>query len=177
MEAAYLAGVRDFGENYVDELSAKVADVAGEPWASDVVWHYLGALQSRKIATVSALAQVISGVSREKELERLAAQPVHPLLDIQVDCTGLAQRNGARPDEVAKFVADARTLGLPVRGLMTVAPPDPAGAARTFALVRDLAETEGLAELSMGMSDDWPLALAHGATEIRIGRALFGART
>jgi pyridoxal phosphate enzyme (YggS family) len=171
VEAAYAAGLRAVGENYLVELEGKrpLDDSAMQ-------WHYLGALQTNKIARIGALANVISGVSRAKELDKLAALGVTAQLDIQVDTTGLAQRNGAAPSEVLSLVAHARALGLPVRGLMTVAPPSETGAREAFALVRQLADEAQVAERSMGMSDDYALAAQYGATEVRLGRSLFGPR-
>ena len=171
VQAAYAAGLRAVGENYLVELEAK------RPLDNSTMqWHYLGALQTNKIARIGLLADVISGVSRVKELDKLAALGVTAQLDIQVDTTGLAQRNGAAPSEVLSLVAHARSLGLSVRGLMTVAPPNEEGAREAFALVRQLADEAQVAERSMGMSDDYVLAAQFGATEVRLGRLLFGPR-
>jgi pyridoxal phosphate enzyme (YggS family) len=170
--AAHAAGLTSVGENYLNELSAKreaLADLA-------VNWHYLGALQTNKIGRIAAVADVVSGVSRAKEIERLAALTSTVMIDIQVDVTGMEQRNGAAPADVVKLVAFARSLSVRVRGLMIVAPPDPVAAQRAFATVGALADEAGVVERSMGMSDDYESACRAGSTELRLGRVLFGAR-
>jgi uncharacterized pyridoxal phosphate-containing UPF0001 family protein len=169
-QAAVDAGLVDLGENYLDELAEKQPAVS-----SDVRWHFLGALQSRKIPEIARIAHSIDGVCRKKELDGLARCAQRPELLIQVDTTGLSQRNGAPVDEVADLVNYARRLELPVAGLMTVAPEGP-GAATCFSIVAGLAQELGLSRLSMGMSGDWEDAVAAGSNEIRIGRALLGPR-
>ena len=160
------------GENYVDELCSK-RGASTDP----LRWHYLGALQSNKINSVLECADVLCGVSRSKELERIAKYPHPRVLYVQVDFTGQAGRNGTEPGEVAGLVTRGRELGLDIRGLMTVAPIDPRLAREAFLSTVRLADDLGLVERSMGMSDDLELACELGTTEVRIGRALFGART
>ncbi len=172
VRAAHAVGLRTVGENYVDELEAKRAELA----ALDVSWHYLGALQSNKVARVLRVADVVSGVSRAKEIRLLAAQRPGMTIDVQVDLTGAPARGGADVADVASLVEHARREGLNVRGLMTVASPDAARAAQQFARVSELCVELGVPGRSMGMSDDLELAVAQGSTEIRIGRALFGPR-
>ena len=173
VRAAAAAGLSDVGENYVDELESKRAELADLA----LRWHYLGALQSNKIARVALAADVVSGVSRAKEITKLAATRAGAVIDVQVDATGQAGRNGAAPSDVPALVAMARAQGLRLRGLMTVASPEPERAREQFALVASLAKELGVEELSMGMSDDFELAVAQGSTEIRVGRLLFGPRT
>ena len=173
VRAAHAAGLTTLGENYVDELEDKrreTGDLA-------IRWHYLGALQSNKIARVLRVADVLSGVSREKEIRKIAALCPGATIDVQVDLTGAAERNGADDADVPGLVALAREEGLDVRGLMTVASPEPMTAERQFARVNELCHELDLRERSMGMSDDLELAVARGSTEIRVGRALFGPRT
>jgi PLP dependent protein len=172
VDAALANGLHDLGENYVDELEAKSAQRRAEP----LTWHYIGALQSNKIARICSSAQVIATVSRAKELERVARSDAHPELLIQVDYTGGATRNGASAAEVPALLRHARELELDVRGLMTVAAPDPASARSAFANLARLRVELGLVECSMGMSDDVEIACELGSTELRIGRALFGER-
>jgi pyridoxal phosphate enzyme (YggS family) len=173
VRAARAAGLGTMGENYVEELEDKrrALDDPG------VVWHYLGALQSNKIARVARVADVVSGVSREKEVRRLAALRPGLTIDIQVDLTRAPQRHGAPEEEVAALVGLARSEGLDVRGLMTVASPEASRAESQFRRVDELRRQLDLRGCSMGMSDDLELAVAHGSTEIRVGRALFGPRT
>lgn len=129
-----------------------------------------------KLARAAACADVLSGVARAKELVKLAALAQPPELDVQIDFTGASGRNGARPEDVAALVEQARGLGLVVRGLMVVAPLGPDQARDAFARTAALADELGLIERSMGMSDDLEIACALGSTEVRIGRALFGPR-
>ncbi len=173
VRAAAAVGLTSMGENYVEELEDKRRSTS----ELAVRWHYLGTLQSNKIARVVAVADVISGVSREKEILKIAAVREGACIDVQVDLTRETQRNGCGASEVPHLVHVAREAGLDVRGLMTVASPDPSAAAVQFARVNDLAGELGLRGRSMGMSDDLEIAVAHGSTEIRVGRALFGSRT
>jgi pyridoxal phosphate enzyme (YggS family) len=165
-------GLTDVGENYVEELCDKHTAV---PEAT-LRWHYLGVLQSNKIAKAARCADVLSGVARVKELERLARIKPGATVDVQVDFTGEGRRNGAPPSEVGALVRRARELELDVRGLMVIAPPEVAAARRAFARTVALAEEFGVRERSMGMSDDLELACEFGSTEVRVGRALFGPR-
>lgn len=172
VRAAYEVGLRHVGENYVDELVEKRVDARDV----GVRWHYLGALQTNKIARVTKVADLLCGVSRLKEIERIAhCRPGMPIY-VQVDFTGSEGRNGAEPGQVAGLVGRARELGLEVEGLMTVAAVGPEGAREAFAGTAALADELGLKERSMGMSDDLELACELGASEVRIGRALFGPR-
>jgi pyridoxal phosphate enzyme (YggS family) len=171
VRAALALGLTTFGENYVDELSSKVTATRDYP----ISWHFLGTLQSNKIARVARCANVLSGVAREKEVTRLASASPGHLIDVQVDFSTQASRNGVAPDEVAHLVAYARSHGLSVRGLMVVA-PRAANADTAFSTTVDLADRLGLVERSMGMSADLEGACALGSTEVRLGTALFGPR-
>jgi uncharacterized pyridoxal phosphate-containing UPF0001 family protein len=139
-------------------------------------WHFLGALQTNKMARVVTCADVLSGVAREKELTKLAALSSGRALDIQVDFTGRAERNGVPPEDVPRLVHRARELNLNVRGLMVVAPPEAAAARVAFVRTVALADSLGLVERSLGMSEDLEIACEAGTTEVRLGRALFGPR-
>jgi PLP dependent protein len=170
VEAAVAGGVRAVGENYADELATKHS-------ATTVVarWHYLGRLQTNKIALVARHADVLSGVARAREIEVIARQPGVREIDIEVDFTDTPTRSGARAREVESLLEAASRAGVTVRGLMTVASPDE-GAATCFADLARLGERLGVRELSMGMSEDYEVPVAAGATEILLGRALFGPR-
>jgi len=172
VRAAAANGLDHLGENYVDELESKFAQSRD----LELAWHFLGPLQSNKIARVASCASVLCTVSRSKELEKIAAGPHRPTLYVQVDYTGAATRNGASAAEVASLVRRARDLDLDVRGLMTVAAPDEAKARSAFANLEALRVDQGLEECSMGMSDDLEIACEMGTSELRIGRALFGER-
>jgi PLP dependent protein len=172
VRAALANGLSDLGENYVDELCQKRTDSDD----ARITWHYLGAVQSNKIRSVVACADVIASVSRLKELERIATFAPSRRLYIQVDYTGAPERNGAAEGDVSILVERARVLELDVCGLMTVAPNSADGARRAFQSLGALADDFGLPERSMGMSDDLEVACEYGTSEVRIGRALFGAR-
>ncbi len=171
VDAALALGLRDFGENYVDELCEK------RSWTDDATtWHFLGALQRNKIARVATCASVLSGVAREIELERVARVAPSVALDVEVDFTAGARGHGVAPERVGDLVERARALKLNVRGLMVVAPPGEEPTRHAFSHTRSLCDELGLAECSMGMSDDLEIACELGTTEVRVGRALFGPR-
>jgi len=172
IRAAVALGLTTFGENYVDELCEKrrATDTL------DLSWHFLGALQTNKIARAASCADVLSGVARERELTRIATLSPGKAVDIQIDFTNEAQRNGTAPEDVATLVARARALELNVRGLMVVAPLGEAATRAAFVKTNALANELGVRERSMGMSDDLELACELGSTELRLGRALFGPR-
>jgi uncharacterized pyridoxal phosphate-containing UPF0001 family protein len=172
VRAAAAAGLEVMGENYVEELVEKrdeVTDLA-------LTWHYLGALQSNKIHRAVLSADVLCGVSRLKEIERIASTREGAAIYAQVDFTGSALRIGAAPRAVAALVERGRSIGLDVRGLMTVAPIDPDGARSAFRATTVLADDLGLSERSMGMTNDLEAACELGSSEVRVGRALFGPR-
>ena len=172
VRAAYALGLRHFGENYVEELCEKRSALEDD----DAVWHFLGTLQTNKIARALRCADVLSGVSRTRELEKIASLEPGATIDVQVDFTGEAQRNGASHEEVEGLVTRARELNLKVRGLMVVAPPGEERTRAAFAATVALADRLGVKERSMGMSEDLEIALEQGTTELRLGRALFGPR-
>jgi PLP dependent protein len=172
--AALAVGLRDVGENYADELLAK-ASSAGAP---DVKWHMLGAIQRRRTKSLATVVGCWQTLSRDVEVESLARHAPGAEVFVEVEATGLPNRNGCEPSATPALVASARSAGLTVRGLMTVGPPDDrSGAREAFELVASLAGELGLQELSMGMSDDLDVALRAGATMLRVGRGLFGPRT
>jgi pyridoxal phosphate enzyme (YggS family) len=175
--AARDAGLHDIGENYANELVAKVADVEGERTEpSPLRWHFLGAIQRNKVARLAPIVDVWQSVSRAEEGERIARFSPGATVLVEVDSTGLPGRNGCPPDGVRALVPHLRDAGLDVRGLMTVAPPGTGEAGPAFTAVRSLADELGLEERSMGMSDDLEVAVRAGTTMVRIGRALFGER-
>ncbi len=183
IRAAYQAGARDFGENYVQEAIAKRAHLAD---LNEIRWHLIGHLQTNKAKTAASAFALIHSVDSVRLAEALArAQPsprVHAL--IEVNLGGEASKTGVAPDSVAPIL-DAARGKIEVDGLMTIPPPAPTvEAARPyFARLREmrdrLATQSGyaLSELSMGMTDDFEVAIEEGATIVRIGRAVFGERT
>ena len=172
VRAAVAAGIETVGENYLVELEAKRRALSD----LDVRWHFLGALQSNKIARATRAADVLCGVSRAKEVVRIASVAPGSTIYVEVDVSDIATRTGASVPVATELVLEARRLGLDVRGLMTVAPPTVEGARRAFGTVRELADQLDVVERSMGMSDDLELACEYGSTEVRLGRALFGSR-
>jgi uncharacterized pyridoxal phosphate-containing UPF0001 family protein len=181
------AGLLDLGENYAGELLAKAAELASpeagssedRPSGAGPRWHYLGGVQRNKVARLAPHVALWQGVDRAEEGESIARHAPGAAVLVEVDTTGLAGRGGVPLDGVASLVDRLRSLDLDVRGLMTVAPPvglDRNATARAFADVGQLVAELGLDEASMGMSDDFELAVAEGSTMVRIGRALFGPR-
>ncbi|MGA7420075.1 MAG: alanine racemase [Acidimicrobiales bacterium] len=183
--AALAAGVFDIGENYADELVSKAEALQATapggtgPAATgpDVRWHYLGAIQRNKVARLAPLVDCWQSVARIEEGRAIARRRPGASVLVQVDVVGGKGRNGCAPEEVSGLVAALGDEELDVVGLMTIGPTGPAEASRpAFALVRALATRLGLAECSMGMSDDMDVALSEGSTMVRLGRALFGDR-
>jgi pyridoxal phosphate enzyme (YggS family) len=174
--AARAAGVFDVGENYAGELESKrvALDAAGSGVA--MRWHFLGALQTNKIAALAPHVDCWQSVSRAVEGERIArARPGATVL-IQVAFSGDERRPGCEPEGVPTLARTLNELGLDLRGLMAVAPRQPEAAKAAFATVRRLADQLSLPVRSIGMTEDLELAVAGGSTMVRVGRALFGDR-
>lgn len=172
------AGQRVFGENRVQESQGKWPALKAE--RPDIELHLIGPLQSNKAADAVALFDVIETVDREKIARALAEemkrQAKTPRLYVQVN-TGLEpQKAGIAPDDTPAFVALCRDeLGLSIEGLMCI-PPAEENPGPHFALLAKLAFKCGVGKLSMGMSGDYETAIAFGATSVRVGSAIFGAR-
>jgi uncharacterized pyridoxal phosphate-containing UPF0001 family protein len=182
--AALGAGIDDVGENYAQELLGKHraltggdrrAELAGHG-ATRLRWHFLGSVQRNKVAQLAPVVACWQGVARAAEGEAIARRRPGATVLVEVDLTGAPGRNGCAADEVPGLVAGLRRLDLDVRGLMTVAPRDRGAAGAAFRAVRRLADDLELPERSMGMSDDYVLAVREGSTMVRLGRALFGDR-
>jgi pyridoxal phosphate enzyme (YggS family) len=177
---AYAAGLRDFGENRVQEGSAKIAALARE--VSDARWHLIGHLQTNKVPAALEHFDVIHSVDSVRLLDAIAARmpgngEVH--IFIQVNVSGEASKSGVSTSSATDLIARARdTRGVILDGLMTIAPIEggQTGARRAFGQLRRLAEHHGLEQLSMGMSGDLEAAIEEGATHVRIGQAIFGGR-
>ncbi len=172
------AGQRIFGENRVQEAMAKWPGLKGE--FPDIQLHLIGPLQSNKAREAVALFDVIETVDREKiaaELAKeIARQGKAPRLYVQVNTGSEPQKAGIGPRESAAFVARCRDVhGLAIDGLMCIPPADE-NPGPHFALLAKLAGESGAKELSMGMSSDYELAIAFGATGVRVGSAIFGTR-
>lgn len=170
--AAIAAGVDHVGESYTSELVAKA--VASPP---DVRWHFIGRLQSNKVKAVAPLVELWQSVDRPSLVRHIGERAPGAQVLVQVNASGEATKGGCHPDDAAGLVADAGRAGLRVGGLMAIGPEgEPERARPAFRLLRELADGLGLAERSMGMSDDLEVAVQEGSTMVRVGRALFGAR-
>ena len=178
VDAALAAGVRVFGENRVQEALTR--------WPArrrdhlDLELHMVGPLQTNKVAEAVGLFDVIQTVDRPKLAAKLAealtSQDVARRCFIQVNTGEEPQKAGVAPGEADAFIAHCqRELGLPIIGLMCI-PPHAELPAPHFALLRTIAERNGLTGLSMGMSADFETAIRLGATHVRVGTAIFGPR-
>jgi PLP dependent protein len=175
---AIAAGQRLFGENRVQEALAKWPDLKME-WP-DIRLHLIGPLQTNKVRDAVRLFDAIESLDREKLARALAAEMAKQgrRLDcfVQVNTGEEPQKAGVDPGQTDAFIGLCRDgLGLPVIGLMCIPPVDEE-AALHFALLREIARRNGLACLSMGMSADFETAIRFGATHVRVGTAIFGAR-
>ncbi|MBL8602331.1 MAG: YggS family pyridoxal phosphate-dependent enzyme [Myxococcales bacterium] len=181
---AYALGLRDFGENYVQELSAKQAALAH---LEGLRWHMIGHLQRNKARAVVpgvAMLQSLDSVALAVEVSKRAAEARRSLpVLVQVNVGGEAQKSGCAPGALGALLDAVEALpGVSLSGLMTVPPhtEDPAGARPFFDALLALREAHGgpsrLPVVSMGMTHDLEVAVAAGATMVRVGNALFGSR-
>ncbi len=184
IRAAYAAGQRDFGENYAQELAEKAAQLRDLP---DLVWHAIGQLQRNKVKLVVQHARFVHAVDRaDLALEidrRAAAAGVTASVLVEVNLAGEASKGGCAPADLGDLLAAISPLAhVRAVGLMTIPPAedDPEQTRPRFVALRALRDAHGgiarLPELSMGMSHDFPIAIAEGATLVRVGTAIFGAR-
>ena len=180
IEEAHAAGQRAFGENYVQEAAEKIEALR----ARDIEWHLIGPLQSNKTRVVAGRFAWVHTVESERLARRLSGQrsgnlpPLNVLL--QVNVSGEASKSGVAPAEVSALASCVSQLPrLRLRGLMAI--PEPGAPRERYRELKELYETlKGrfrLDTLSVGMSDDLELAIAEGATLVRVGTAIFGART
>jgi len=183
VRAALAAGLEDVGENRVQEALAKQDELVGVP----ARWHLIGSLQRNKVKHAVGRFDLIHSVDREDlvaELERRAGEDRRQAVLVEVNCSGEAQKNGAEPEALPRLLDRIKSSPrLELRGLMTMAAltTDQRVQRAAFARLRDLrdrmqAAGHVLPELSMGMSGDYPAAIAEGATMIRLGTSLFGER-
>lgn len=181
LREAYAAGLRDFGENYLQEALGKQSELSDLP----LIWHFIGPIQSNKTRAIAENFAWVHSVDRLKIAQRLSEQRPAGLLPlnicIQVNVSGEASKSGCTPQDLPALAQAIRALpNLRLRGLMAIPEPtedsDEQNAA--FAAVRTLQDQLNLPldTLSMGMSHDLEAAIAQGATWVRIGTALFGAR-
>lgn len=177
VQAVLETGHKTFGENRVQEALGKWPDFQHTFGHLDL--HLIGPLQTNKARQAVELFGTIHSVDRPKlaaTLARLAQERgASPDIFIQVNTGEEPQKAGILPSDTDVFVAECRSLDLPVKGLMCI-PPVEEEASLHFALLAKMAERNGLSGLSMGMSDDFEKAIEFGATHIRVGSAIFGAR-
>jgi pyridoxal phosphate enzyme (YggS family) len=182
LAAAYRAGAREFGENYVQEAVRKREALAS---LTDIRWHLIGHLQTNKAKLAVRTFDVIQSLDSARLADALcrAQKSARVRALIEVNLGGEMTKSGIAPAEIEPLIGAARDK-VELAGLMTIPPPaqDPERARRYFAELRELrdrlagATGLGLSELSMGMSDDFELAIEEGATIVRVGRAVFGER-
>ena len=178
IRAAFDSGIRDFGENRVQEAEAKIVQLAD--LKPNVTWHMVGHLQSNKAKSAVELFDIIHSVDSVRLAEILNRRVEKPLpLLLEVNVSGEATKGGFSVGETEAAVKAIKQLpNLKVLGLMTVAPfvADPEEVRPVFRKLRELRDSLGLEHLSMGMTDDFEVAVEEGATMLRIGRAIFGDR-
>ena len=180
---AYAAGQRLFGENYPQELVSKAAELTH---LGELEWHFIGPLQSNKTKLVAETASWVHSIEREKIARRLSEQrpPQLPPLKVllQINISSEPSKAGIAPAEMLSLAAAVASLPrLQLCGLMAIPEAQGKSLEQDFAAMQQLSQQlqqlyPQAIELSMGMSDDWPLALRYGATMIRLGTAIFGAR-
>jgi len=179
IEPVIAAGQRVFGENRVQEATAKWPALRARH--GDLELHLVGSLQSNKAREAVALFDAIHSVDRASLAaalaKEIATQARRPLLFVEINTGAEPQKAGVQPQDADAFLAACRDrYGLPISGLMCIPPLDEAPAPH-FALTAQIARRNGLALLSMGMSADFATAIALGATHVRVGTAIFGERT
>lgn len=180
IRVVYEQGHRDFGENRAQEMAAKAAELP-----SDIRWHYIGALQSNKARLIRPSTHMLHSMDRMSLASVWAkGQGLAPPVLIQVNTGEEPQKSGVLPDEAEALVDGIVAMGLDVRGLMAIPPAseDPEEMRphfRSLAALRQKIRDQHshVIELSMGMTDDFEVAIEEGASFIRVGRAIFGARS
>ncbi|MCH2396540.1 YggS family pyridoxal phosphate-dependent enzyme [Oceanibaculum sp.] len=177
IQAALAAGQRLFGENRVQEAQARWPDLrAAYP---DLDIHLIGPLQTNKVKEAVALFDAIQTLDRPKLAQALAIEMEktgrHLPCYVQVKTGEEEQKAGVLPEQADGFISECRALGLEIVGLMCIPPAEEEPGVH-FALLREIARRNGIERLSMGMSADYEIAIPFGATEVRVGTAIFGDR-
>lgn len=171
VSAALDAGLNDIGESYAQEVEAKSSAYAGANL------HFIGRIQRNKVRRIADRVDLWHSVSRPEIVREIAKRSPGARILVQVNTGGDGSKDGVPPSEVETMLGVAADAGLSAVGLMTIGVlGDPAASRRAFAIVRALADDHGLAECSMGMSDDHLDAAAAGSTMLRLGTSLFGPR-
>lgn len=182
IQSAWQAGLRDFGENYVQEFETKAPQLANLDGAR---YHLIGHLQSNKVNKASPLFDCVQTVDSTRLASRLnqsragaGSRPLDVMVEVKLSTE--ESKHGCDPKDLPKLLDEIRAMRhLRLLGLMTIPPffEDPERSRPAFARLRELASAHGLHALSMGMSNDFEAAIEEGATHIRVGTALFGRRT
>jgi PLP dependent protein len=174
---AVALGVTDLGENRAQELLAKADTLAATAPSTqaDVCWHFLGRLQRNKVRGLVARVTWWQSVDREALGVAIARYAAGAKVLVEVNLADEPQKGGCAPTDAGRLIDGLRESGLRVEGLMTI-PPEGDDPRRWFAALRELGGDLGVHHLSMGMTDDYEIAVEEGATMVRIGRAIFGAR-
>lgn len=179
IEAAFSAGIKHFGESRVQEAERKIEQL--QKLKPGINWHMVGHLQTNKVKTATAIFDIIHSVDSLKLAETLnSCSPKRLPILIQVNVSAEATKGGFMLSEVEQAVKKIGEMpNLEVQGLMTIAPwvENAEDVRPVFRQLRQLRDALGLKYLSMGMSDDFEVAIEEGATLVRIGRAIFGERT
>jgi PLP dependent protein len=184
VRAAHAAGLNTFGESRVQEARAKIPDLP-----SSLHWHFVGHMQKNKIRHALPLFELfhsVDSLALASDMNRIADEEgMHPRVLLEVNVSGEGSKFGFSPERLRADIESLLTLSrLTIEGLMTIPPlaPEAEGARKFFAQLRDLRgqlETEfkmSLTELSMGMTNDFEVAIEEGATMVRVGTAIFGER-
>jgi len=174
----YRLGHRDFGENYAQELLEKAKECEDEKY-KDIRWHFIGPLQRNKVKGLLSYLSELHSLDRIELAEEISKHRTTPLrVFIQVNIDDEATKSGVKTADVSKFVDEIRGIkNLKLEGFMCI--PDPLHAEDAFQRMKvicDSLKEKTAGKLSMGMSDDYKIAIQNGATHIRIGTLLFGAR-
>ena len=173
IHAAAAVGLTAIGENYAQELLAKVSGVT-----LDVAVHFIGQLQTNKVRQIAGVVAVYETVDRASLVAEIAKRAPGAHVLIQIDTSDEPGKGACPPAEAERLVTQAAEAGLVVDGLMTVGPTEggPEAARPGFRLVRLMCDDLGLTTCSMGMTDDFVVAVQEGSTRVRLGSALFGMR-
>ncbi len=173
LRAAFVAHCDAVGENYAQELLAKVAEAP-----IDLPVHFIGAIQSNKVKQLAPYVALWQGVDRPSAISEIGKRAPGAEILLQVNTTGEDSKSGAESSEVESLLGQSIDAGLLVRGLMTIGPTSGSAAEtkKAFSSLRSLADSLGLTECSMGMSEDYRIAVECGSTMVRIGSRLFGSR-
>ena len=177
VRVALEAGLLDLGENYAQELAAKAEELARAGEGADCRWHFIGGLQRNKVKLLAGTVTLWHSIDRAALVDEVAKRSPGDRILIQVNTTDEEQKSGCAVVDTPALVERARAAGLVVEGLMTVGPTEPGADPRpAFVTLRETAARCEVEQLSMGMSGDFEIAVEEGATIVRVGTALFGAR-